>query len=206
MPPVLVQAAPDPVTVYDSIGAVPGNVASVGFEATSTSEFGDRVQVGPGSRQLSSVTVLMSSWACETGGWTGPTPCATTPGATFTHPLTLTLYADNGTASPGAVASAPIQPSRVLEMKVADLGGVVPTGGVTAVSLNVAATNMTTAGFVTVFPCGQLALVSRVNFATPYLSTANAVLVPVSAAGTVCFYSMAPVDLVVDINGWFAAP
>ncbi len=44
----VVQAAPDPGVVYDSIGTPPGNVASLGFQATSTSEFGDRVQVGPG--------------------------------------------------------------------------------------------------------------------------------------------------------------
>jgi len=111
-------AAPDPIALYDSIGTVPGNVASVGFEATSTSEIGDRVQIGPGPRQLSSVTVLMSSWACQIGGWTGPTPCFTSPGATFTHPLTLTLYADNGTATPGGVlatttvdATIPYRPS-----------------------------------------------------------------------------------------------
>ena len=113
-----VQAAPDPGVVYDSIGVPPGNVSSIGFEATSTKEFGDRVQVGPGAHELSSVTVLMSSWACETGGWTGPTPCATTPGATFTHPLTMKLYADNGSGAPGGVlasmtmtATIPYRPS-----------------------------------------------------------------------------------------------
>lgn len=31
------QAVPAPVAVYDSVGVVPGNVASLGFEATSTS-------------------------------------------------------------------------------------------------------------------------------------------------------------------------
>jgi enamine deaminase RidA (YjgF/YER057c/UK114 family) len=112
------RAAPDAAAVYDSIGVAPGNVASLGFEATSTSEFGDRVQVGPGPRELSSVTVLMSSWACETGGWTGPTPCVTTPDATFAHPLTMTLYSDNGTGTPGGVltsmtmtATIPYRPS-----------------------------------------------------------------------------------------------
>jgi hypothetical protein len=75
---------------------------------------------------------------------------------------------------------------------------------VSAVSLNITATNIAKPGFITVFPCGSLPLVSSVNYATPSLSTANAVLVPVSVQGTVCFYSMASVDLVVDINGWFA--
>jgi len=99
----------------------------------------------------------------------------------------------------------PLQPGKVLAVDVADLGGLIPVSGVSAVSLNVTATNVTSAGFITVFPCGQVPLVSSVNYAPPRSSTANAVLVPVSAAGTVCFFSFAPVDLVVDINGWFAA-
>jgi enamine deaminase RidA (YjgF/YER057c/UK114 family) len=100
------EAAQDPGVVYDSIGSPPGNVSSIGFQATSTRELGDRVQVGPGTHELSSVTVLMSSWACQTGGWTGPTPCSSADLATFTHPLTLKLYADNGSGAPGAVLTS----------------------------------------------------------------------------------------------------
>jgi hypothetical protein len=33
----------------------------------------------------------------------------------------------------------------------------------------------------------------------------NAVIAPVSATGTVCFYSLRQADIVVDINGWFRA-
>ena len=35
------------------------------------------------------VSVLMSSWGCEDGGGT---TCVTTPGATFSHPITLNVY------------------------------------------------------------------------------------------------------------------
>ena len=81
---------PSTTTVYDSINSpMPPNVPSLGFQATQTSAFGDRVQLSPGARRLTSFTVMMSSWGCETGG--GAT-CSTTPGATFDHPLTLTLY------------------------------------------------------------------------------------------------------------------
>jgi enamine deaminase RidA (YjgF/YER057c/UK114 family) len=104
------------------------------------------------------------------------------------------------------VTPVPLTPNTVLAVNVADLGGLVPSSGVSAVSLNVTATNVTAAGYITVFPCGQQPLVSSVNYAVPQASTANAVLVPVSAAGTICFFSLHPVDLVVDINGWFAAP
>lgn len=79
-----------PVAVYDSIGAVvPGNVSSVGYEATSTREFGDLVQLAPGARRLDTVEVLLSSWGCESGS--GAT-CTTSPGATFSHEITLNLY------------------------------------------------------------------------------------------------------------------
>ena len=103
------------------------------------------------------------------------------------------------------VTLVPIAPGRILEVDVANLGGLVPSTGVSAVSLNVTATNVAAPGFITVYPCGQLPLVSSVNYDPSHLSTANAVLVPVSSTGSVCFYSMAAVDLVVDINGWFAA-
>ncbi len=104
------------------------------------------------------------------------------------------------------VAPVPLQPGKVLAVNVADLGDLVPSSGVSAVSLNVTATNVAAAGYITVFPCGQVPLVSSVNYAAPQSSTANAGLAPVSAQGTICFYSRAAVDLVVDINGWFATP
>ncbi len=99
------QAIPPPptVVVYDSIPAVlPGNVPSMGFQATQTNEIGDLVRLAPGPRVASSFSVVMSSWACETGS--GDT-CVTTPGSTFSHDITLTLYAVDHTGptpEPGA--------------------------------------------------------------------------------------------------------
>ena len=85
-------AAPPAVVVYDSIGsAVPGNVPSQPFQAQQTSEFGDRVVLAAGPRNLTSVTVLMSSWGCQRGSW-NLGDCLTAPAATFSHPLTLTIY------------------------------------------------------------------------------------------------------------------
>ena len=93
------------VTGYDSLPTPPvPNVPSVGFEATSTAEFGDQVRLAPSSlRKLSSVVVTMSSWACESGGGVS---CLTTPGSTFAHLITLKIYAvDNSVLPPrtGAV-------------------------------------------------------------------------------------------------------
>jgi hypothetical protein len=45
--------------------------------------------------------------------------------------------------------------------------------------------------------------VSSVNFVAGQ-TMANAVIAPVSATGTVCFSANTPVNVVADINGWFA--
>jgi hypothetical protein len=69
--------------------------------------------------------------------------------------------------------------------------------------LNVTAVNGANDGFVTVYPCGNRPLTSNVNF--PVGSPVpNAVIAPVSSAGTVCFYVNADTDLLADISGWFA--
>lgn len=87
---------------YDAIPAtLPSNAGSLGYSATRTSEFGDRVVLGSATGTLARVQVGFSSWACETGAWnTGD--CATTPGATFTHPVTVTLYAVGADGAVGA--------------------------------------------------------------------------------------------------------
>jgi hypothetical protein len=103
------------------------------------------------------------------------------------------------------VAKSKVGGATVLEVQVSDIAGLVPAGGVSAVSLNVAVTNPDADGFLTVYPCGTRTNVSSVNY-TAGQTVSNAVLVPVSATGTVCFYSLAPTDILVDLNGWFSSP
>jgi hypothetical protein len=86
--------------VYTSLPRDAVNCAppSLGFEAHTVSEFGDEVRVSS-IGQLKSLTVLFSSYACgDSGHWnTGATdPCKTTPGETFTHPITATIYDATG--------------------------------------------------------------------------------------------------------------
>jgi hypothetical protein len=88
---------------------LPGNVPSQAFQATSTSEFGDLIQLAAGERSSANlpVTVVMSSWGCESGG---DDTCVTTPGATWDQALTLTLYAvDHSGATPAAVTPSILQ-------------------------------------------------------------------------------------------------
>jgi hypothetical protein len=86
-------AAATPPAFNSIPSTLPGNVASIGFEATGTSEFGDYIVLGGAvrSRAALPVTVVMSSWACQSDESDGPV-CTTTPGATFAQPLTLAIY------------------------------------------------------------------------------------------------------------------
>ena len=58
-------------------------------------------------------------------------------------------------------------------------------------------------GYVTAYPCGTRPNASNINFVSNQ-SVPNAVIVPVSATGTVCFYVYGQADLIADVNGWFA--
>ena len=88
-----------PNNVYDSIPKdLPGNVVSQPFEANSgygLKEFGDGLvaSIGYGGF-FDKVTVVMSSWGCKSGHWTGTGGlCVTTPtNANFDVPITLNIY------------------------------------------------------------------------------------------------------------------
>lgn len=91
---------------YNAIPSkVSGNVPSEGFEAGADSEFGDEVALGGPQRGLRSMSVLFSSWGCESGNWYSNN-CQTTPGATFDVPVTYNVYADNGGTRGSLLATA----------------------------------------------------------------------------------------------------
>jgi len=81
--------------LYTSTAPGVGNIPSVGVEAYSFNQIGDEVLLRRVAR-LKSVAVQLSSWACESGAWnTGD--CVTTPGATFSTPITLNIYKASST-------------------------------------------------------------------------------------------------------------
>jgi hypothetical protein len=88
--------------IYDStVSPLPGNLPSEGAEAYAFNQFGDGVTFAGTSRKLKSVTVTLSSWACQTGHWGPGGACVTAPGATFTAPITFNIY-QAGNPTPGA--------------------------------------------------------------------------------------------------------
>ena len=103
----LAAGSADAEIVYNNVpGALPGNVPSVGFEATSTSEFGGMVEFpAETARARPTITVGMSSWACQSGAW-GNNTCQTSPGAKFTYPITLNVYEVGPGNAPGALVAS----------------------------------------------------------------------------------------------------
>ena len=80
-------------TVYDNIPAtLPGNFASIGLAATSTTEFGGEIELAGTARSEPTVTVVMSSWSCETGNWYEGNCLTPKPNKTFKVPLTVRIY------------------------------------------------------------------------------------------------------------------
>ena len=102
------------------------------------------------------------------------------------------------------VSTTKVGADTILEFKVVDLAGAVPASGVGAVSLNVTAVGPSADRYVTVYPCGTRPDSSSVNYAAGQ-RVANAVITPVSATGTVRYFSQNLTDLVVDVNGWFTS-
>ncbi len=80
--------------VYNNIPAtLPGNFASIGLAATSTTEFGGEIELAGTARSKPVVTVVMSSWACETGSWTEGNCKTSKPKRGFRVPVTVRIYA-----------------------------------------------------------------------------------------------------------------
>jgi hypothetical protein len=104
----------------------------------------------------------------------------------------------------GVPLVAPLGVGSRLVLQVSGHAGV-PGTGASAVALNVTATNPGTVGYVTVWPCdADRPTVSNLNF-TAGRTVANAATVKLAQDGTVCLFSTAPTDVVVDVNGYYSS-
>jgi hypothetical protein len=66
-------------------------VKSEPFETNQVAQFGGLVEFAGIARKGPTIIIEMSSWACESGSWTGTPECKTTPGAKFEWPVTLSI-------------------------------------------------------------------------------------------------------------------
>ncbi len=80
--------------VYNNIpSSLPGNFASIGLAATSTTEFGGEVELAGTARKSPTVTVVMSSWSCQSGNWNEDNCLSSKPSKGFRVPVTVRVYA-----------------------------------------------------------------------------------------------------------------
>ena len=125
-------------------------------------------------------------------------------------------------APAGAAAFVPLTPTRILDtrsglggmklvddssidVQVAGVGGV-PADGVTAVALNLTATDATQPGFVTAWPTGaSRPVVSNLNVERAGQTIANLTVVTLGAGGQVSLYALKALDLVADVAGYWVA-
>jgi hypothetical protein len=95
--------------IYDStVSPLPGNLPSEGPEAYSFTELGDEVTFADNARTLKQVTVTLSSWGCQAGSWFNAN-CSTSPGATFTLPITFNIYNPGANNTAGSLIASETQ-------------------------------------------------------------------------------------------------
>lgn len=100
----------------------------------------------------------------------------------------------DGLAVPGRLPAG-----TVVELPVTSVANV--PGNASAVAMNVTGVLPSANAFVTVYPCGDLPSTSSLNPEVGRV-TPNLVMAQVSPRGTVCLFTSADIDLVVDIVGY----
>ncbi len=140
----------------------------------------------------------------STGGATDPPPPVSD--ASMITSLTPTRLADT---RPGWVAAdglffanGPVPAGQLVQVPIAGRGGV-PADAKAAV-VNVTLVNAAAAGFATVFPCGTRPNASSVNYAAGG-TVANEVVARLSPVGSICVYTSATADVLVDVVGFVPA-
>jgi hypothetical protein len=90
-----------------------------------------------------------------------------------------------------------------LELQVAGVAGV--PSNADAVALNMTVVNAQSAGFATVYPCGQSRPeTSNLNYAAGQ-TIPNLVIAKPGVGGKVCIYSYSAIDVLADVSGFFPA-
>ncbi|MFI6147094.1 PKD domain-containing protein [Streptomyces sp. NPDC051109] len=168
----------------DVSDAYPGQEVSAKHTYAKVGEYNVKVTVKDSTNQVEVVNELPLS----------------TLGADFTpYAPTRLLDTRDGTGAPRGM----VQAYSSAKVKIAGNGKI--PAGVTAVALNVTATNTSNPGHVTVFPGGTTRpTTSNVNFVAAQ-TVPNMVIVPVGKDGTVELYngSWTAIDLIADITGYF---
>ncbi|MDQ2756139.1 MAG: hypothetical protein M3Y71_06185 [Actinomycetota bacterium] len=174
---------------------------TAGGTATGASPRGGVMRPGARARTLPLGLLLLGVVASLLVGMSLPAAATGAPFVALATPARiLDTRVGSTTTDKQAQGVGRVSPGQTLTLEVAGRVAI-PLTGVGAVVLNVTSVAATTAGYVTVFPCGDLPHTSSLSY--PAGSTVpNAVIAKLSATGTVCLYSAGNTDLVVDVSGY----
>lgn len=115
--------------LYNNIPSpLPGNFGSYGNEAYSMSEFGGQVELAGTARKNPTVTVVMSSWACQRGNWVAEDCESGLPKMKhfFKVPVTFKVYEVGAEDSVGALIT---ERTKTFKMQYRPSGSSECTGG-----------------------------------------------------------------------------
>jgi outer membrane protein assembly factor BamB len=120
------------------------------------------------------------------------------------HPLAPTRILDTRFGNGGY--SSPVGSHQTIDVQVTGRGNV-PATGVSAVVLNVAVTNTSAAGNLTVYPAGtSLPLASNLNWAQGQ-TISNLVETAIGSSGRISIYDgNGSTNVIADVEGWVASP
>ncbi len=96
--------------------------------------------------------------------------------------------------------TGPVSGGQFVQVPVAGRGGV--PADATAVVANVTIADPVAGGYATVYPCGTVPFTSSVNYSAGE-NVANEVFATLSATGTICVYTSATANVIVDVAGSF---
>ena len=144
--------------------------------------------------------------------WTGGAPPTVSADASAGSGPSSTTEVKPGSTDAGRFQ--PVTPTRLVDTRSGS-GGRLPAGAIgryelgapppaRAVTLNVTAVAPAEAGYLTLFPCDQpQPQTSNVNYGTLAGATANQVTVALGRDGSVCVYTSAATDVLLDVAGWW---
>jgi murein DD-endopeptidase MepM/ murein hydrolase activator NlpD len=188
---------PGYLNVYPT-GQTPPSTAALNFKAGDTVANLLQVPVGYGGE----VTAVTGNGSVDViydvvGYYTGDT----SSGAGEFRALTPSRILDTRTGTGGF--SAPVGAGQSIDLQVTGQGGV-PATSVSGVVLNVAVTNPSIGGYLTVYPTGSARpLTSNLNFSAGQ-TLANRAIMGLGTGGKVTIFNgYGRSDVIVDVTGWF---
>lgn len=177
-----------------------------GDGTTKTTQAGTSIAVCPQSHTYASAgTYTVTATLTDAGGNQRTVSQSFITGGSGFTPVTPKRILDTRDAT-GVTTETPVAPDGVVKLKIAGTDGL-PDSGVTAVALNLTATEATKIGYLTAYPDGaSLPNTSNVDFPAGK-NIANTVIVQVGADGyvDVANESSGTTHVVADLEGYYSA-